>query len=202
MKVHNVNTNKYSQNQKVNFGAQIFHQREIFKSISDTDSRTWDLGQKYEHIKMISNAIDYIKKIGDPDTGISLLQRPVTIEHHNCWYNTRIINKKFPNIAYHNVWENNESFFNMNYLKFFGQTNDALFECIENFEQKFLKYVSNLAKQKPPAVLEMFNIKDEHWIKIADKIKDSSGYFYVGLEKDRKIFEEKYLKNLINRLVK
>ncbi len=88
----------------------------------------------------------------------------------------------------------------MNYLEFFRQKNDDLINCIETFEQKFLKYVSNLAQQKPPAVLEMFNIKDEHWMKIADKIKDSSGYLYVGLEKDRKIFEEKYLKYLINRL--
>ena len=201
MKIHNVTINKSTSSQKVNFGAQIFHQREIFKSIAETDSRCWNVGQKYEHIKMIRNAINYIKEIGDSDTGISLLQKPVTIEHHKCWYNTRITNKKFPNIAYHNVWKNNESFFNMNYLEFFRQKNDDLINCIETFEQKFLKYVSNLAQQKPPAVLEMFNIKDEHWMKIADKIKDSSGYLYVGLEKDRKIFEEKYLKYLINRSV-
>lgn len=198
MKVHNITNNNYKSNQKINFGAQILHQKEIFKSIADTDSKTWDLKQKYEHIKRIRDAINYIKEIGDPDTGISLLQKPVTIAHHNCRYNTRITNKKFPDVAYYHAWKNNESFFNMNYLKFFWSTKDFLSYEIETFEKKFLKYVSNLAQQSPRTTLEMFNIKDEHWMKIADKIKGNSGYLYVGLEQDRKIFEEKYLKNLVN----
>ncbi len=61
MKIHNVTINKSTSSQKVNFGAQIFHQREIFKSIAETDSRCWNVGQKYEHIKMIRNAINYIR---------------------------------------------------------------------------------------------------------------------------------------------
>ena len=201
MKVNNVTANKYKTNQKVNFKAQIFHQKEIFKSIADTDRRFWTVGQKYERIKIISNAINHIKEMGDSDTGIRLFQKPVTIDHHNCWYNTRITNKKFPDVVFYYPYKNNKGLENISYLDFFNQKIDALKNCIETFEKNFLKHVSNLAQQEPPKVLEMFNIKDAHWEKIADKLKESKGYLYVGLDKDRKTFEEKYLKYLLNRSV-
>ena len=202
MKIDSISNNNYANSNRVNFKAQIFHQKEIFKTITDADSRMWDLGQKFEHIKSIRNGINEIKKMGDPDTGISLLQNRVTINHHNCWYNTRIINKKFPDVAFYHAYDNNKGFWNISYLDFFKQKTDDLKDCIETFEKKFLKHVCNLAQQEPPKVLEMFNIKDEHWAEIADKIKGKTGYYYIGIEKDREVFNQKYLKYLLKHSLK
>ena len=202
MKIDNISNNNYTNNKKVNFKAQIFHQKEIFKAIADFDSHAWNIGQKFEHIKSIRNGINEIKKTGDFDTGISLLQKPVTIAHHNCWYNTRIINKKFPDVVFYQAYDNNKRFWSISYLDFFQQKADALKECIEIFEKNFLKHVCNLAQQEPSKVLEMFNIKDAHWAVIADKIKGKTGYYYVGVEKDREVFNQKYLKFLLNESLK
>ena len=169
MKIDNISSNNYTNSKRVNFKAQIFHQKEIFKTITDVDSRMWDLGQKFEHVKSIRNGINKIKGMGDSDTGISLLRNPLTIDHHNTRYNTRIINKKFPDIAFYYAYDNNKGFWKLSYLDFFKQKTDALKDCIETFERKFLEHICNLAQQEPPKVLEMFDIKDKHWAEIADK---------------------------------
>ena len=162
----------------------------------------WDLGQKFEHVKSIRNGINKIKGMGDSDTGISLLRNPLTIDHHNNRYNTRIINKKFPDIAFYYAYDNNKGFWKLSYLDFFKQKTDALKDCIETFERKFLEHICNLAQQEPPKVLEMFDIKDKHWAEIADKIKGKTGYYYVGIEKDREVFNQKYLKFLLKQSLK
>lgn len=43
MKIDNISSNNYTNSKRVNFKAQIFHQKEIFKTITDVDSRMWDL---------------------------------------------------------------------------------------------------------------------------------------------------------------
>ena len=202
MKIDNISSNNYTNSKRVNFKAQIFHQKEIFKMITDVDSRMWDLGQKFEHVKSIRNGINKIKGMGDSDTGISLLRNPLTIDHHNNRYNTRIINKKFPDIAFYYAYDNNKGFWKLSYLDFFKQKTDALKDCIETFERKFLEHICNLAQQEPPKVLEMFDIKDKHWAEIADKIKGKTGYYYVGIEKDREVFNQKYLKFLLKQSLK
>lgn len=66
MKIDSISNNNYANSNSVNFKAQIFHQKAIFKTITDADSRMWDLGQKFEHIKSIRNGINEIKKWETP----------------------------------------------------------------------------------------------------------------------------------------